>query len=332
MKEQFVSGLVDGASVDSVFVLRVKEMRVARTGEAYLHMELADRTGRIGAVKFRPDPEADSCPTGSVVHVRGRVTSFRGTRRVSVERMRPCEMFDRHDLLPGPRRDAEEAGRAFRREVRRVRDVELQRLLHRVFSEPRFFARFLECPAAQSHHHAYLGGLAEHTVAVSRICLSIAGLYDQVDRDLLITAALLHDIGKVDELTFDTTIDYTDEGRLLGHVILGERRVREAAEACGLSPQRSALLSHILLSHHGELEWGSPKRPSTLEALLLHHADNMDAKAAGFVQLAENAQAAEERWTDAANLFRRPLYAPAAAESERWVQPSDDDAYVVRSA
>ncbi len=142
-----------------------------------------------------------------------------------------------------------------------------------------------------------------------------------------VCAALLHDIGKCDELTFDTAIDYTDEGRLLGHVVLGVQRV-QGAVAAGPAADRGARLmrlEHAMLSHHGELEWGSPKRPSTFEALLLHHVDNLDAKAAGFVGAARRAARAEESWTDAANLFRRPLYAPRPAEDDRRY-PAEEDA------
>ncbi|TLM88422.1 MAG: HD domain-containing protein, partial [Actinobacteria bacterium] len=149
-----------------------------------------------------------------------------------------------------------------------------------------------------------------------------------LDGDLLLTAALLHDIGKVDELAFETSIEYTDEGRLLGHVILGTRMLREASSRVRrLDGARLLRLEHAVVSHHGELEWGSPKRPSTLEALVLHHADNLDAKAAGFSALLSGAVAAQETWTDAANLFRRPLYAPQAVEDDRPVRADEDSQY-----
>jgi 3'-5' exoribonuclease len=177
----------------------------------------------------------------------------------------------------------------------------------------------MACPGSQSYHHAYLGGLLEHTVAVATLCRAIAGNYPGVDADLLVSAALLHDVGKCDELCFDTSIEYTDQGRLLGHVVLGVQRVRDAVQRtrARVAPQRLMLLEHAMLSHHGELEWGSPKRPSTAEALLLHHADNLDAKAAGFTALLAAAGRVDESWTDAGNLFRRPLWAPCSAEDDR---------------
>jgi 3'-5' exoribonuclease len=149
-----------------------------------------------------------------------------------------------------------------------------------------------------------------------------------------VTAALLHDIGKCEELTFDTGIEYTDEGRLVGHVVLGMRRLRESLTRtrARVAPERLMLLEHAMLSHHGELEWGSPKRPSTLEALLLHHADNLDAKAAGFAELLSGAARVDEAWTDAANLFRRPLWAPRAAEDDRPSVTTEDGPFAQRTA
>jgi 3'-5' exoribonuclease len=144
----------------------------------------------------------------------------------------------------------------------------------------------------------------------------------------------LHDIGKCKELAFDTAIEYTDEGRLVGHVVLGMRMLHEALTRARVQaePERVMLLEHAILSHHGELEWGSPKRPSTLEALLLHHADNLDAKAAGFSALLTGAVRADEGWTDAGNLFRRPLWAPRAAQDDRPSAEVEDAPYGRRSA
>jgi 3'-5' exoribonuclease len=186
-----------------------------------------------------------------------------------------------------------------------------------VFREPRFFEQFCDCPASQSYNHAYLSGLLEHTVSVATTCAQIAGRYDGVDRDLLISAALMHDIGKVDELSYEVGIGYSDVGRLVGHVVASDTRVRDAARRVGLETRVLLELEHAILSHHGELEWGSPKRPATFEALLLHHVDNLDAKASGFSAALKGASSIEENWTDATNLFRRPLYAPRPIEDER---------------
>jgi len=334
MKSQYISTLAEGARVDSTFVVRSKEMRATRSGDAYLALELSDRSGLMPAVWFRPDARSAAAPSGSVVRVSGRVTTFRGNKRISVDSLISARQYDPEDMIAAGPDDRESSIAQFRALAGTVRDTELRRVLKAVFGDEIFFERFAACPGSQSRHHAHLGGLIMHSTAVASICVTLAGQYEQVDRDLLVTAALLHDMGKVDELVWDTGIEYTDEGRLLGHVILGERRLRHATDRLR-TPIRLGLLtrlSHAMLSHHGELEWGSPKRPSTLEALLLHHADNLDAKATGFTELVSGASSIDERWTDAQNMFRRPLYAPSSAETERPTRVEEDQLYVSVSA
>lgn len=312
MKEQYVRDLVEGARVDSVFALRSRDIRSARTGEAYLALEIGDSTGRMPAVMFRPSASDESVPTGAVVRLRGTVTTYRGTRRVSVESLRPETSYDREDLLASGTRQREELLVELRLLVRRVKEPRLRAVLKAVFGAPGFIDRFAACPAASGRHHAYVGGLLEHTVAVATLCLSLASAYPTLDRDLLLTAALLHDVGKVEELAYDISVDYTDAGKLIGHVVLGDRLVWRAVERLGETiPTALALrLSHALLAHHGELEWGSARRPCSLEALVLHHADNLDAQAAAFSDAVSGAAVLEERWTDGANAFGRPLMVP----------------------
>jgi 3'-5' exoribonuclease len=195
-----------------------------------------------------------------------------------------------------------------------VRDAGLRSVLDTVFGDDRFFERFASCPGASRRHHAYVGGLLEHTVSVASLCRTLAQRYDGLDGDLLVTAALLHDVGRVEELRWETTVERTDAGRLIGHVVLGERIVSRAIESVGAAFQPAAAmrLVHLLISHHGETEWGAPVRPATLEAVVLHHADDLDAQAAGFMQAVAGAAVMEEPWSDAANAFGRPLYVPAA--------------------
>lgn len=330
MKHQYVRELAVGARVDSAFVVSAREMRVTRTGEAYLSLEFSDRTGRIPGVLFRPSAGAVAVPVGAVAHATGSVTSYRGVKRLSVDLMESAKSFDLEDMLASGRRDREELLAELRVLVSQVRRAELRALISRIYGDVAFFEQFVRCPGAQRHHHAYVGGLLEHTIAVTQLCSTLGGMYGEVDVDLLLTAALLHDIGKVDELACTPSIEYTEQGRLVGHVVLGVRRVQKAIdqETRQMPDKMQAQLTHALLSHHGELEWGSPKRPSTFEALLLHHADNLDAKAAGFLEIAGGASAASEQWTDADNLFRRPLYAPAACESDRPERAQEDDEYL----
>lgn len=334
MKRAYVNELVEGMKADAPFALRSKELRAARNGDTYLSLDLADRTGTISAVCFRPTHSALAVPVGTVVEIRGMVTTYRGAKRIRVDSIEPASQWDSEDIVADGKRSKDELAIEFGQLVKSVADPELVRVLRAVFSERVFFDRFSRCPGSQSYHHAHLGGLLEHTVAVASLCRVLASQYQQVDSDMLVTAALLHDIGKCDELTFDTAIDYSDEGRLLGHVALGARRLRDAVQRARIRirPERLMLLEHALLSHHGELEWGSPKRPSTLEALLLHHADNLDAKASGFMALLAGPARVGEAWTDAGNLFRRPLWAPRAVEDDRPLATLEDLPFGRRSA
>lgn len=333
MKAQYVRELAVGSRVNSSFSLVSKEMRSTRNGEAFLVLEFADKTGRIPAVFFRPDSGSLAVPTDTVVRVEGTVTRYKGVKRVSVDLLTPSSEYRIEDYLAASDRDIDEVKQGFRRLASSVKERSLSKLLRVVFSDKDLYARFCSLPGAQTHHHAHTQGLIEHTVAVASLCRYSSTIYPQVDGDLLVTAALLHDIGKVDELDVGVGIGYTDEGRLTGHVVLGHQRVVEACSRVpGMDGAVRARLCHAILSHHGELEWGSPKRPATLEALLLHHADNMDAKAAGFSSIVSGAGAMQEAWTDTDNLFRRPLYAPMAAEEQRNRYPAEDEQYARATA
>lgn len=332
MRARFITELAEGSRVEAAYLLRGREMRAARNGDAYLALELADRSGAIPALLFRPRPEAAAIPVGSVVRASGTVTTFRGVRRISLDSLAPADSWDSEDLIASATRPREEMVAEFSELVRSVTEAGLRKLLRHVFGDKDFFERFSSCPASQSFHHAYLGGLLEHTNSVASACSWLAPRYDGVDRDLLVTAALLHDIGKVDELSYDTGIEFTDEGRLVGHVVRTSMRLHEAASRTRLDAELRVRLEHAVVSHHGELEWGSPKRPVTYEALLLHHADNLDAKAAGFADYISGAARVEERWTDASNLFRRPLYAPAPAQDDRPPRANEDAQHFQMSA
>jgi 3'-5' exoribonuclease len=315
MKEQYVRDLTDGTKVDSLFALQSRDLRQARTGDAFLTLEIGDSTGRMPAVMFRPSPVEEALPLGSVVRVRGRVTTYHGSRRVSVDALRPVDEYDLSDLLPSGTRDRHELLEELRSLVRRVRDPRMRAVVRAVFGAPGFIDRFATCPAGSGRHHAYVGGLLEHTVAVATLCVSLSAAYPQADADLLLAAALLHDIGKTEEIASGASLEYTDVGRLVGHVVLGERMVQRAidAQARQLPPQTALRLSHALLAHHGEPEWGAPRAPATLEALLLHHADNLDAQASAFLGAVAGAAVLEQTWSDGANGFGRPLMVPGSS-------------------
>jgi 3'-5' exoribonuclease len=314
MKEQYISDLGDGAKVDSLFALRSRDLRSARTGEPYLSLELGDRSGRIPAVMFRPGSIEESLPVGSVVRLRGHVTTFRNVRRVTVEALRPAAAFEPGDFLAAGTRDREELLAELRGLVRRVRDTRLRAVVRAVFGAPGFIERFAACPAAIGRHHAYVGGLMEHTIAVANLCVGFAVAYPQADADLLLAAALLHDVGKIEELASGTSFELTEAGHLVGHVVLGERMISRAIDSLSrpLAGAVAMRLTHAVLAHHGEMERGAPRCPCTIEALLLHHADHTDAQAAAYLDAVSGAAVLQQSWSDRGNGFGRALMVPAA--------------------
>lgn len=319
MKEQYVRDLSEGARVDSLFALRSRDIRSARTGQPYLSLEVADCSGAIPAVMFRPTSADEALPVGSIVRVRGAVSTYRGVRRVSIDALQPVEEFDPRDLLPAGRRDREEMLAELRAAVKRVRDVRLRAVLRAVFGAAGFIDRFASCPAGSGRHHAYVGGLLEHTLAVASLCEAFAVAYPRADHDLLLAAALLHDVGKTEELSFDSSFDYTDAGRLVGHVVLGERIVTRAIDRLPRSLDRDVALRlvHAVLAHHGERAWGAASEPCSLEALLLHHADNLDAQASAFLEAVSGAAVLEQRWSGRDSAFGRALLVPVAERAAR---------------
>lgn len=320
MKQQFIADLKEGMAVDSEFVVCRKEVRGARSGCSYLTLELGDRTGFVDARLFdRATETSETFSEGDYVAVRGKVERYRGRRDIVVRWLTSVDpsTVDPADFLRTSPRPRDELIGYLEFLVGEIHNRYLRRLLDSFLADELFMERFAGAPAAKSYHHAYLGGLLEHAVAVATMCEHAAQQYPEVDKDLLVTAAILHDVGKIDELEYTTKIDYSDEGKFIGHLIMGERMLTECISRIGGFPEELALrLRHAILSHHGELEWGSPKRPSTLEALILHHVDNLDAKVAGFGEIVRRYGGPDVKWTDLQNLFRRPLYVPQAVEDE----------------
>ncbi|MEA5074959.1 MAG: HD domain-containing protein [Coriobacteriia bacterium] len=298
MGRQYAGAMSAGESVDATFSLRAKEMRSSRAGEAYLSLEFGDRSGRIGGIMFRPGRDAESVPTGTVVHVRGTVTEYRGILRISVGSMKPALRYELRELLPASPRDTGEMMAELREHTRAIKDRDLSAVVKAVFGDREYMARFRSCPASRSDHHAYVGGLLEHTVAVAGICRTMSDLYPQIDDDLLLAGALLHDIGVVDTLEFSTSIELTEHGRLLGAAILGERRLSSVVTAT-LDARSGVLdqLRHMILSHSGGPGAESGLRPCTLEASVLSHAHELDARAASLIASARGAGMVGESWT-----------------------------------
>ena len=322
-----VCDLVPGTGVEGIYLLSAKETRQTRQGKPFYKLRVGDRTGTVECTVWEVDSVAPGVKVGELVMVSGRVTEYQGKAQLEATRVgaAPAGAAQPRDFLPSTYRDVDELKGFLKFHIESVYDQDYAALLQLIFGDPAFLDIFTTAPAAKVYHHAYLGGLLEHTVAVAEMCEFVAQQYGRVNRDLLLTAALLHDIGKTQELAFDTAIDFTDAGKFLGHVIQGVMLVSEKAGQVRSFPQaKLQQLLHCIVSHHGELEWGSPKRPKTIEALILHHVDNLDAKVKGFLEIVEGSRDAP--WTDLRNLFRRPLHVPRAAHQEDdFLPPGEDD-------
>jgi 3'-5' exoribonuclease len=322
MGKVFVADLIEGEPVTSFFLAKEIQVRQRRSGEPYLTLVLGDRTGEVSAVMWEGVEEArGDLSEGDIVKVQGVLGTYQRERQLTLTRLRkaaPAEIA-LEDYLPRSPQDPATLLRRLREAVGGVREPHLKRLLDELLADEAFVAAFATAPAARAIHHAVLGGLLEHTVSVVGLCALLADFYPALDRDLLLTAAVLHDVGKVSELTWERVFDYSDAGRLLGHITLGALLVGERIRAIPGFPEPLAQrLLHCILSHHGELEWGSPKRPKTLEALVLHYAEDLDGKVNAFLSFSQSHPDQQHPgWTQFNKALDRYLYfgKPQAGES-----------------
>ncbi len=300
-----VEELAEGLSVEEVYLVRNASMRETRTGKNYIAAELGDATGKITTRVWDAQPaHASSFKAGNFLHVRGHVESYQGQPQLVVGSFRPVEAaeVDMAAFLPATPRDVGEMQKKLEALVKSVKDKPLRALLNAFFDDEDFAARFSQAPAASDFHHAYVGGLLEHTVSVAGSAARTAEEHQELDRDLLVAGALLHDLGKVWELSAGPVMDYTDAGRLLGHIVMGSLEAEKRMSAIpGFPAETRRQLLHLLISHHGQREFGSPVLPATPEALALHHLDNLDAKIRAAADAAP--QAPGEPWSD----FKRML-------------------------
>jgi len=277
----------ENKEVIGYYLAAEKELREGKGGQ-YLRMKLQDRSGQVTANVWKDAAKAASeFDAGDVVKIQAQVVNFKGQIQLSVSRLRFADKseYDISHFVARSRFEPEFLAERFWGFVDKVENEYLNRMLHMIFDDKDFFARYLNAPAAKGWHHNYMSGLIEHSIAVANICEFISSQYP-VSLDLMLCGALLHDVGKVIEYNDKTAIDFTDEGRLLGHLCISDQiAVEAAAKIPGFPPDLLLNVRHLILSHHGEYEKASVRLPQTLEAILLHHCDNLDAQAAGVSQL-----------------------------------------------
>ncbi len=289
----YISDLREGDRVSGIYLCKNKVNAKTKVGKSYYSLTLQDKTGTVDAKVWDLSSGIDHFEAMDFIHVEGDVTVFQGVNQLNIRRIRKAHEgeYEQADYLPSTKFDEEEMKTELLAFVRSVKNTHLRGLLESFFVEDKdFWKEFCLHSAARSVHHSFVGGLLQHTLRVTQLCDFYCRQYLALHRDLLISGALLHDIGKTKEISNFPENDYTDAGQLIGHIVIGYEMITERIRKMPGFPEKLANeLGHLILSHHGELEYGSPKKPALLEAVALHHADNTDAKLELVTELVENA-------------------------------------------
>ncbi len=317
-RPKFITDLKPGDHLIAFSVVRKLELRTKQNGQPYLMLELGDRTGRITAMLWDDAQSvSEKIAEGSIVKVKGTVSSYKDRLQLTLDRIRgalPEDHVDPTTFIPRGKQDSEALMTHLKETISEIQNVALRRLLDVFFGDADRLNRFCDAPGGKLWHHAYIGGLLEHTMALVEICKTMSTLYPDVHKDLLITGALLHDIGKLDEYGFESGyIDFTEEGRLWGHISIGAQHVRDAIEEleksqAGFPDELKKQVIHLILSHQGKLEHGSPVLPMTLEAMILFYADEMDSKANALAHIMERDGGQGKTWSRFIQLLDRFIY------------------------
>jgi len=300
MKSLFVSDLNTEQSISTFFLVCAKEIRNTKEGKPYLRMELGDRSGTIEArmwTKF--ETMIQNIARDDFVKVEGRVEVYRDKPQLAVLQVRKAkpEEIELADFLPHTKEDVEKMYEQLLGYAKEIRNPWLQQLASSILNDPVIATRYKKAPAAKVMHHAYLGGLLEHVVGLCGLAKQIAAHYPELDVDLLLAVAILHDVGKLDELCYSRAIGYTTDGQLLGHIVMELETVLRAIDRIpGFPPELKTVVQHLLISHHGQYEFGSPKLPMIREALVFHYMDDLDSKMAA-ARAALASESGDEEWS-----------------------------------
>lgn len=310
---KYIKDLKEGDRVFDIYLCKHKQAAVTKNGKPYENVILQDKTGTIDAKVWEPNnPGIGEYDTLDYIEVYGEVSSFQGALQISVKRIRVCREgeYEPSDYLPVSSKDINEMFGELLKLIGSIKNPYLQKLLKVFFEEDETFVKaFKMSSAAKTVHHGFVGGLLEHTLSVTKLCDYYCSAYPVLNRDLLLTAAMCHDIGKTKELSRFPENDYTDDGQLLGHIVMGSQMVAErAAKINGFPHEVLTQLQHCILAHHGKYEFGSPKIPALIEALALNYADDTDAKLETFKEILES-NAENTGWFGYNRLFESNLRA-----------------------
>jgi 3'-5' exoribonuclease len=329
MGRRFVQQMADGDGIEDVFLATDKQLRANRNGNLYLQLELRDRTGAISGRLWNAGEHLfRSFEAGDFLLVKGKVQLFQGALQMILNHVEPVDAgkVDLADFLPHTEKDVSKLLERLRTVLLKLHNPHLRALAECFLMDEEFVDGFTRAPAGVRNHHAYLGGLLEHVVALLDAADRVLPLYPEVDRDLLLSGVFLHDVGKVRELSYAKAFAYTNEGQLVGHIVIGVEMLNEkVAKVPDLTgepfPTELLLrLKHMILSHHGTYEFGSPRLPMTPEAIALHHLDNLDAKVHTFTRDIREDRNQSSAWTPFSQAMQRRLFKGTAGGDGVYVE------------
>lgn len=312
MSKQFVNLIKDRDTVNSIFLVKDKILAMAKNGKPYMNLRLMDKSGDIEAKVWDNTEVLDKqFEKDDFVKVRGKASVYMNKMQIVIAEIAKVAEEDvaLADFLPESPRSLSEMRDELRDAVDGLTNPYLKSLMEAFLADAPLMALYCQAPAAKAMHHVYLGGLMEHSLAIVKLAKTIVPLYGGINEDLLVVGALLHDVGKIFEMSFERAFDYTDAGKLLGHITIGVELVDEKIRTIEDFPRELALLlKHMLLSHHGQYEYGSPKRPKTIEATILNYLDDMDSKINGIRAHIAKESASTSRWTAHHRLYDRYFF------------------------
>jgi len=329
MKKIFIKDIKERDRVKDVFLVARKDIGISKAGKPYLNLRFMDSSGAIDARAWdNAEAIAKGFETGDIVMARGYALSYRGVIQLNISSIEkiPEEKSSPADFLPSSRFKPEEMMERLDKIIASLENPSVKALMEDIFQDSDVRKRFQIAPAAKAMHHAFIGGLIEHVLPICSIVDFVVKHYScdlEINRDILLAGAILHDIGKIYELSYTSAFDYTDEGKLIGHITIGVELInKKAAEIPDFPENILMAIKHLILSHHGVLEYGSPKRPKMAEAVVLAFLDDMDAKVAALRVMTEDCEEGAN-WTPYQRMFERPIYTGLIGEITEEEKPTE---------
>ncbi len=326
---QTIVSLKEGDWVEEIYLVTSKQVSTAKNGVTYLSLKLADKTGEVdGKLWDNADQVAGKFEREDFVRVKGMAANYQGSMQIKMKTLEKVSdsQVDYANFLQTSPRNIDDMVRELKAAGSGMANTHLKQLLDAFLSDASFMESFKRAPAAKTLHHNYIGGLLEHVVELIALSRDVAKHFPSVDRDLLTAGAFIHDIGKVHELAVRKSIEYTTEGRLIGHISMGCEMVADKIRTiAGFPPELAMLLKHIILSHHGEYEFGSPKRPKIQEAVILNYLDDLSAKINNFEATLKKENVAEGEWTNFNKMHDRYLYRKKGTSDQAGVSAGEEE-------